>query len=78
MTHCPRLSFPVRPRWQYRMSGPPESPRSRMGQASDETVLSPRSLHSSDRQNVVYAAAAAGVAMPRSWKRACMPMRRVS
>ena len=35
---------------------------------------SPRSLRSSDRQNVVYAAAV----MPRSRKRVCMPMRRVS
>jgi hypothetical protein len=34
-----------------------------------------RSLRDPDRQNVVYAAA---LVMPRSWKRACMPMRRVS
>jgi DNA primase len=38
----------------------------------------PRCLHFSDRQNVVYAAAVAVAVMPRSSKRACMPMRRVS
>jgi hypothetical protein len=38
----------------------------------------PRSLQFSDRQNVAYAAAAAMGVMPRSWKRFCMPMRRVS
>ena len=37
-----------------------------------------RSLHFSDRQNVVYAAAAVLAVIPRSWKRPCMPMRRVS
>jgi hypothetical protein len=37
--------------------------------------VGPRSLHLSARQIVVYAAAAAGVVMPRSWKRVCMPMR---
>jgi hypothetical protein len=36
-----------------------------------------RRLDFSDRQKIVYAAAVAGV-MPRSWKRSCMPMRRVS
>ena len=43
----------------------------------DDEEVAARSLHFSDRQNVVYAAAVAGV-MPRSWKRVCMPMRRVS
>lgn len=37
-----------------------------------------RRLHFSDRQNVVYAAVAVADVMPRSWKRACMPMRRLS
>jgi CRISPR-associated protein Csb2 len=37
-----------------------------------------RNLHFSDRQNVVYAAAARAGVMPRSWKRVCMPMRRIS
>jgi hypothetical protein len=36
-----------------------------------------RRLRNRDRQNVVYAAALL-VVMPRSAKRACMPMRRVS
>ena len=36
-----------------------------------------RRLRVSDRQDVVYAAAAA-VVIPRSWKRVCMLMRRVS
>jgi hypothetical protein len=37
----------------------------------------PRRLRNPDRQNVVYAAARL-VVMPRSWKRVCMPMRKVS
>jgi len=37
----------------------------------------PRRLRDPDRQKVVYAAALP-VVMPRSWKRACMPMRKVS
>jgi len=37
----------------------------------------PRRLHSSDRQNVVYAAAGS-VSMPTCRNRVCMPMRRVS
>ncbi len=37
----------------------------------------PRRLHSSDRQNVVYAAAGC-VSMPRCRNRVCMPMRRAS
>jgi hypothetical protein len=36
-----------------------------------------RRLRNPDRQDVVYAAALPAV-MPRSWKRVCMPMRRVS
>jgi hypothetical protein len=50
---------------------------SRRGSRGGFAVDAARSLHFSDRQNVVYAAAAADV-MPRSWKRTCMPMRRVS
>jgi DDE superfamily endonuclease len=42
--------------------------------ARNERLL--RSLHSSDRQSVVYAAA--GVSMPRWLKRVCIPVRRVS
>jgi hypothetical protein len=38
----------------------------------------PRSLDFSDRQNVVYAATSVTGVIPRSWKSACMPMRRVS
>jgi hypothetical protein len=38
-------------------------------------VSSTRRLQNVDRQDVVYAAAVA--VMPRSWKRACMSMRRV-
>jgi ATP-dependent exoDNAse (exonuclease V) alpha subunit len=45
--------------------------------ATVDRLLASR-LRNPDRQEVVYAAAAASVAMPRSWKRACMPMRRVS
>ncbi len=37
-----------------------------------------RRLRDPDRQKVVYAAAAPVVVMPRSWKRVCMLMRRVS
>jgi hypothetical protein len=36
-----------------------------------------RRLHSSDRQNVVYAAAG-NVSMPTCWNRVCMPTRRFS
>ena len=36
----------------------------------------PSRLHSSDRQNVVYAAAGAA-SMPTCWNRVCMSMRRV-
>ena len=46
------------------------------GLAPSETYL--RRLRDPDRQKVVYAAAAPVVVMPRSWKRVCMLMRRVS
>ena len=40
--------------------------------------VGPRSLHSSDRQNVVYAATPGSVSMPMCWNRVCMTMRRFS
>jgi protein-L-isoaspartate O-methyltransferase len=67
------------PRWASFMSlrhtveVQPPAPRPRY----DEPVYSVRRLRNPDRQNVVYAAAAP-VVMPRSWKRVCMLMRRVS
>jgi hypothetical protein len=42
------------------------------------TAEAPRSLHSSDRQNVVYAAAGVLVSMPVCWNRVCMSIRRFS
>jgi hypothetical protein len=53
---------------------------SSQGPAGDSTGFQDhcvRRLRNADRQKVVYAAALL-VVMPRSWKRVCMPMRKVS
>ena len=46
--------------------------------AAFEAAYGTRSLHFSHRQNVVYVVVVAVDVIPRSSKRACMPMRRVS